>query len=233
MEDGIIDKPSQSQLQSTYQYLCDNPAHLDKINITELRYLLEWIDSEIPKESKRIEPVTNAAYYRSDGTEGPLSEKLPYQGFGNALIRLQDWRDTVFDRINTLLRNKTAPIKGQDSQTRTLLDIWKGTKEEYENAIKFLKKEYIGIDSPFVSIIQDKLQWNKVPQKGWVQYLSAFIHMCLAEKCIADIHSAPEYVKILSNTFNIDSFDSKPFKTISTSPPKDKYLKPFKRYFRK
>jgi hypothetical protein len=102
MAEGIIQKPSQSDLQSTYKYLCDNPSHLDKINITDLRYLLEWVREAIPKELRRIEHIVDGISILLDGSKRPLSENFP--GFDNAFNRLKYWEEKIIDRINFLIR---------------------------------------------------------------------------------------------------------------------------------
>lgn len=110
---------------------------------------------------------------------------------------------------------------------QTLADIWEGTDEEYQAVIALLKNVNPHLASPFVTEIKDKLNWNQTPQKGWVQYLAAFIRTLIEKKWIADQYSAPRLISLLDPTFNIGSIDSKPFKSISSRHFDSKYLIPF------
>lgn len=113
-----------------------------------------------------------------------------------------------------------------------LEDIWQcdsdGTKKSYAVIIKLLLTEYNEIQSSFISGADGKYEWNKQPKKGWVQYMAGFIYTCLEKKWIKDDWSSDQYKEIFCRTFNINSFDSKPFDSIKANPPNDKYLKPFK-----
>lgn len=113
----------------------------------------------------------------------------------------------------------------------TLLDIWGGTNEKYNKVIDVLKKDYSPIGMPFVRETSGKLYWL-YKGRGWVQYLQAFIWKCYKCGLISEEGqlSAPHYQRILSTTFSLPSFDSKPFKSIIAKQPLDNYLKAFKSF---
>ena len=94
-----------------------------------------------------------------------------------------------------------------DKKSLALFDIWEadknGNKEQYYRIIEVLKNtSFTG--SPFITEINGKLIWNKVPAKGYVQYLAGFIYTCFQKKWIKSTYSAPQLTTILSNTFNIN-----------------------------
>jgi hypothetical protein len=134
-----------------------------------------------------------------------------------------------FTEVSPLIKNSNTIFKKEPPQT--LFDIWlpdsKGSKEQYTKFIEHLQKDYRITGTPFVTDVNGKKYWNKTPQKGWQQYMAAFIHTCIHNRWIADQYSAPTFVKILNNTFNAEP-DPKWFKSISTTPPNPDYLKPFK-----
>ena len=112
-----------------------------------------------------------------------------------------------------------------------LIDVWlpdnSGNKEQpYKKYIEYLKQEYKETASPFVTETSGQLYWNKMPQRGWQQYLAGFIYICIKNEWIANQYSAPNFIKILNNTFKVEP-DVKWFKSIATTPPKEKYLSPF------
>jgi hypothetical protein len=109
----------------------------------------------------------------------------------------------------------------------TLIDIWEGDLSVYHTYIDYLKKNNPQIESPFIDEYNGQLTWIKKPQKGYVQYLAAFIYTCIIKNWIQDSYSATEYKNILANTFNID-FNTGPFKSLTGTPPDEKYLKPFR-----
>lgn len=123
---------------------------------------------------------------------------------------------------------KTQPV---------LIDIWipdkLGSKKSYDSTIEFLLKESLSIDASFIKEVNGDLYWNKHPATGWVQYMAAFIHTCIVNGCILNTYSSVQFKNILCKTFNIDRFDPKPFKSIGTTPPADKYLIPFSSFFKK
>jgi hypothetical protein len=113
-------------------------------------------------------------------------------------------------------------------QPEMLFDIWlpEGSSEQYKKVIEYLKQEYLETDYQFITEINGILYWNKIPQRGWQQYMAGFVYCCIKNKWIANQYSAPTLVKILNNTFNAKP-NVKSFKSISTHPPKEIYLNPF------
>ena len=141
----------------------------------------------------------------------------------------QHYPSTQFDRYTEPEQSKP---KQKNNTKLFLFDIWlpdsTGAKKRQCNKyIEYLKQDYSEIGSPFITEINGGLQWNNTPQKGWVQYLAGFIYTCLKKKWIHDTYSAPDYKAILERTFNIE-FNLKPFKHLTSAPPKQKYLEPFK-----
>lgn len=129
--------------------------------------------------------------------------------------------------IKGVKENETKILK---TNNQTLEDIWvinkRGTKKELDLYLSYLKEENPNISGPFINEINGVFHWNKNPTRGWQQYLAGFIHICIKNKWILDNYSSPQYLEILNNTFNVKPSD-KPFKSISSNPPQDKYLKPF------
>lgn len=127
----------------------------------------------------------------------------------------------VFDK--TEKPKETGPPKNiQES----LKDIWIGNLKIYDEIINLLKEENVKIGKPFLTEIGGNLYWIK-GITGHIQYLAGFIYTLIEKKWIADQHSAPSYKQILGRSFNID-FDPEPFKGLKGTPPKVKYLTPFK-----
>jgi hypothetical protein len=125
----------------------------------------------------------------------------------------------------------------QETDTKkvlTLFDIWEhgresNKKESYNKVIEFLKQQHVEIETSFVTETKGKLYWNE-NIRGNRQYLAAFIYTMTKKKWIAKWYKAPEYKRILENTFSDFSFNLEPFKRIDKFPPEEKYLKPFKNY---
>ena len=111
-----------------------------------------------------------------------------------------------------------------------LIDIWvldkDGNKEYYYEVIESLQKNFLDIDSAFVSNINNSLHWNLISKKGSKSYLAGFIHTCIKRKWILDIYSALDLTKILKKTFNLETLDPKPFRNMSIFN-KDEYINPF------
>ncbi|MBD1396747.1 hypothetical protein H9Q13_06175 [Pontibacter sp. JH31] len=124
-----------------------------------------------------------------------------------------------------------VPPKAKPTVNLTLKDIWRpnssGNKDEYDALIEYLKEENLDIEGPFITEQRGQLHWNKNPQKGWIQYIAALVHICIKKKWILDQYSAPQLASILSNTFNV-RFNHKPLQQVAASPTEAKYLKPFK-----
>ena len=111
-----------------------------------------------------------------------------------------------------------------------LIDIWvsdkDGNKEYYYEVIERLQKNFLDIDSAFVSNINKSLHWNLISKKGYKSYLAGFIHTCIKRKWILDIYSALDLTKILKKNFNLETLDPKPFRNMSIFN-KDEYINPF------
>lgn len=111
----------------------------------------------------------------------------------------------------------------------TLEEIWigknKDEKSNYNEVISILKKDNLFLDRAFIIKQDNLLQWLKLPNKGWQQYLSAFILTCIKKKWIRSDYSAPELVSIISNTFHVTTHKNNIPLSIN-SIPKDKYLTP-------
>jgi hypothetical protein len=111
-----------------------------------------------------------------------------------------------------------------------LIDIWEfdkdGTKDYYNEVIEILQKNFLHIDNAFVINIKNNLHWNLFSKKGSKSYLAGFIHTCVKRKWIIDKYSADEITKILKKTFNLETLDSKTFRSISLFD-NQLYIKPF------
>ena len=152
----------------------------------------------------------------------------------------------VEEKMNVLLslgaqNSQVNKVVSRNISTKVLIpnsdkylkDIWlpnkKGAKDEYEKVLGLLLKENITIGAAFV--VKDgsgKYSWQKLPLHCWVQYLAGFVYTCIEKKWIEKGISAPAFKEILCRTFNIDEFDNKPFKSLYSNPPANKYLIPFK-----
>jgi len=141
------------------------------------------------------------------------------------------WLNKYFEFLkknNPYIKNK--PIK---TIPQTLLEIWvpdkDGSKYQYELIVKDLKQNFAPpISGPLLREVNNKRYWRK-DYKGAILYLTGFIYTCIKNGWINPIYSAPQYGKILNNTFNI-IFNVGPFKNLMENPPKEKYLKPFKKF---
>ena len=148
---------------------------------------------------------------------------------------LHEWFEDEKAFVNELIpivKNAKQPM-GEENirQHSALYEIWlpdkKGNRElHYQRYIEHLKTYCEQINSSFVTEINGQLHWNKTPQRGWVQYLAAFYHICIRRKWIANSYSSQEIKIILEKTFNV-IFNAEPFKQIAVSPPPEKYLSPF------
>lgn len=164
--------------------------------------------------------------------------KVQSQVFAQSVWEYYNWIKSFLpshqEKNKKPLLEKTKKKSTKEKKPKSILilkDIWeedcKGTKKQYDLTINFLLEEYLPIDSSFITEISGNYYWNKVPQHGWVQYLAGFMYICIKQKWILNRYSAPKLKDILCRTFNIDEFDSKPFRSLFVSPPDNKYLKPF------
>jgi len=139
------------------------------------------------------------------------------------------YAQVCYDYYQWLIKSPVG-TKPKKEENRTLKDIWIKDKDPryiiYDKYIDFLKMEYNEIQSSFIEIVHAKMYWKKIPQKGWQQYLSAFVNTCIRNKCIQGEFSSTQWLDILVNTFNVKP-NSKSFKSISVTIPKEKYKLPF------
>lgn len=106
---------------------------------------------------------------------------------------------------------------------KNLQDVWKGSPEQYEDVITFLKKEYPKIGAAFI-LDNNGLVWNE-KIKNNRQYLAALIHVLMKKRMLDSTYSAPDLKRIIMNTFNFKKgFNLEPLKSIYVKPPKDLYL---------
>ena len=140
----------------------------------------------------------------------------------------------IDEQLENLLESKNESSTSRITfDNKNLKDIWLpntgGAKDEYEIVIDLLLKENVAVGGTFlVKERVDKYVWQKLPLHCWVQYLAGFVFTCMKNKWILKDISAPALKNILLRTFNIEDFDHKPFKSLHTNPPADKYLIPFK-----
>lgn len=128
-------------------------------------------------------------------------------------------------------QHKLLRRRRNKSQTpETIIEIWKpdntGSKKEYDRMIEKLKMNNLKIDDAFISEENGKLYWNRKIY-GSVNYLAAWLHLCIKRNWVDDTLSAPQYKKILNNTFNAGIGSTTPFKRIDIKPPNDEYCAPF------
>ena len=222
----------------------NNISKLSKGQISETRIKLIELIGNLKRQTRTNEAGFSFtqrynALYKSIKERSELSP-IDYQ------ILIGHFNETIANNllngykiINETLKEVAPLIKKEptagtgETKPKNLFDIWvpdRNNEKEgmYQFYINHLKKEYKETASPFVTETNKKLYWNKVPQKGWVQYLAGFIYTCIQKNWIADLYSAPQYKPILRNTFFNINFNIKPFKQLSVNPPSEKYLQPFK-----
>jgi len=120
---------------------------------------------------------------------------------------------------------KNQKQKSDRKKVLSLFDIWEhgresNNKESYIKMIEFLKQQHVEVETSFVTETKGKLYWNE-NIRGNRQYLAAFIYTMTKKKWIAKWYKAPEYKRILENTFSDFSFNLEPFKGIDKFPPKE------------
>ena len=223
--------------QNIKSSLENNPEHL-KIIVKDRKQG----GKEIPYNgiSSLIKLLKNSPDLYKDAIKN--SKKINIENLTKLIIREETYYMFLFTNVgflnlNTvkqiLLSKSNARLKDsvlQNKKPECLFDIWQGdskeSKDQYQKIIDKLKLSCSEIDKPFVTEINGKLFWFK--EYGSIQYLKGFICTCIKNKWITNT-SAPQYKKILSNTFNIN-FNPTPFKSIISNPAKDEYLKPFKNF---
>jgi hypothetical protein len=157
-----------------------------------------------------------------------------YSGQIKIIDRIVDFIGKQHDKASSELSKKLSNSKTKVKVVeRVLRDIWKGDDNSYNAVIRFLSSDNLQINGSFITEREGKKYWNKIPTKGWVKYLTSFIYVCIDNKFILKVHSASEYKDILCRTFNIDTFNEKPFQLIHGHKPDDKYLTPFSNVIKK
>ncbi len=193
----------------------------NKNNDAKLKLIfLDWVDKRLLDE------------YTGERKSEIANRDETHSWIGNRIEEIQK-SNVVDSGSNPNIKNTKKVNVKASNKLLTLFDIWvsepdkKGNKEQYKEHIDFLKKINFKIDTPFVTQINDKLQWNQTPQRGWQQYMAGFIYTCMKNLWIADKYTSPDFVEILNNTFNAKP-NKKWFKSISTTAPHNpKYLEPF------
>lgn len=242
------------QLESTFPFLTHNPKinpnlHLPLFQLKNTVALYQTLIGKTKEILSRIDPQellkkgkinnVNAHYLELENESFRIDNQLITDELNSGetayIETLQKWlqRQVVhFERIKPHIKPPPKPANKKHIYN-TLEDMWlpdsSGSKKHYLEVLDALKKEYNEIGGPFIKEINGSLNWNKTPQKGWAQYLAAFVQTCQKNGWIQDVHSAPMYRSVLCRTFNISSLDPKPFRSLSVNVFNDEYTAPFKK----
>ena len=123
-------------------------------------------------------------------------------------------------------------------------EIWQGDDESYDFVFKKLQEDNDDIGGAFVIKVDDRLNWNNHPTRGWHRYLAGFVNACEIENFISkkpnEKRNLPGYksiatlIEILKNTFDINKLDDEAFTTImdGKSNTNSTYKKAFTKIFR-
>lgn len=140
--------------------------------------------------------------------------------FAGAVVQYYLW---IIKQCKLLKPKKHIPT--------TILDIWKpdntGSKKEYDRILEKLKIENPKIGCAFITEDAGQLYWNRNIH-GSIQYLAAWLYVCIKQNWIDNTLTAPQYMRILNHTFNAHIGSSTPFKSINVTPPNDKHYAFFK-----
>lgn len=240
--DDVFQDNSEVEVIMVYRLLADSFCELAETY--ELKYLdnYERKHFENTKEglsylqtskkytlmSERLERLFIKNKYKLPFKLGVFKNKIKVRDHFDEITGIKKWKIIPYEK-DTLLKQKKTIVKPK-LIAKTLDMIWSldldGSKSSYKEIITFLKKESIFTSNPFVEELNGALYWAKKPVKGWQQYLAGFIYTCIKNKWISDSYSAPKLVEIVNNTFNVMP-NVKSFKSLSSNPPSDQYLKPF------
>jgi hypothetical protein len=141
-------------------------------------------------------------------------------------ISSQDTRLNLPNNKEEVLKVNNNEKKSEEKsiiKPQILFEIWEGKEQTYTKLIEELRNTEK--HDAFISNINGKLTWDL--KRYNLKYLSAFVKTLITKKWISPNYSAPVFVTILSNTFNLDKFDSKPFKPVSLNSIEQKYLRAF------
>lgn len=245
---------------SYYKFLVENGTALNVDFYTQyFDFSKSWSARVFPSEPFLLDPVTFEAEFLLNHIEEESEHLAESEKFFTDTLNESDrvikskMKDKAFGyisflqaKIDTLnnestdspdqFKNSTA-INGDKHSTshikkkpQTLREIWKKRPEHYSYIISLLcKNPYVQLDIPFVTELDGVLTWNSSVQNT-KSYLSGFIYTCLLNKWILDEYTAPDYVRIIKNTFNI-SVDSTSYKSPLSKAhmhKNDVYLIPFK-----
>jgi len=209
------------------------------------RILEEYVKSDAYRLSLIKQEVSGDEILKIKGLEIPLSfnaillhikrtNSLPLKA--DDIVDIQkDLVDYKKAQFRNLPSNPSNPITQTGNEPKTLFDIWQEGKssskqENYDSAIQLLKKVNPTIGNSFLSEMDNKLSWNESIY-GNRKYLAAFIQTMIKKRWIMDSYSAPEYKKILENTFIFKSgFNLEPFKSLSSNSFDKKYTMPFENF---
>lgn len=161
------------------------------------------------------------SYFIKIWAELPENQHLKFRegrGGSNSSFHNSSPNHTIFvnpdGNINIESVEKKAP--------QTLEDIWLvKTPKHYERVLEYLKE-----GSYYVKEINGHLEWQKINHH--ITYLAAFTRTCIDAGFIKDLGSAPDYKRILQNTFDI-TFNGKPFQSLSTRTFDAAYLDAFEK----
>lgn len=186
------------------------PLGISMLHFTELLDTLQKKEYIVYRTVEQLYPNSPPDFYKQHAFH-PCIIRLTIQG--------------KFFIKNGGYGNKNIPKK--------LLDIWDGTKGQYQKAINDLIIVNPSIGEPFVIEKDGSLKWtyfNSSKGNGWLKYLQAFAYLCLEKKLIKEDYrnlSAPKWREILRNTFGLHAFDTKPFQSLRSQEPLPKYKKAF------
>ncbi len=108
-------------------------------------------------------------------------------------------------------------IKLNKSKNKALLEIWKpdnnGSYKPYHKTIEIL------IESKYITRLNDgRMKWNKYPSsRGWVSHIAGFLSKLIQLGWIDGDYSSSELQNIIYNTFEINTFNPKPFKSLNAN----------------
>lgn len=124
---------------------------------------------------------------------------------------------------------KDIDCRGKWYKDKKIIDIWEGDDETYDKLLTNLQEPYLAIDKPFITKNGDGFDWNESITNDR-QYIAGLIYSLMQGGFIKKVYTSTELQKIILNTFEFKaSFNKKPLKSISTSPPLKQYLLPFEK----
>jgi hypothetical protein len=196
-----------------------------KMGYDDVAHLLDKMDNNVAKQIT----TGRSVFYR----KCLWNAKMGGQEYIDVVKRQKEFWELKKEELSLKTDQIPHPIvrnpkKSSKIKPDSLKDIWATdihALEQYDKLIELITDVNIHTGCTFAEKINEKLYWNGTI-KGSRQYLGAFFHVMTKKGWINKWYSAPDYQRIIKNTFNIE-LNVKPLKGIPTGNFEDKYLKPF------